>query len=188
MSCLAPPRVDLPREQRRVVRQAAIASLVCAVVLAASLLLFPRWVTFPEDIAGRLAFALRADSIIGLLVVLAIRMVAKVRFNSAEDNAGSAYSKPSPRLAVSAAFLQNTLEQAFTAVLGHLALATVAGSAAMAYIVGSVGLFCVGRLTFFLGYPGGAGGRAFGIVTTALPTIGAYVWITIVMIHEAIGS
>ncbi len=75
-----------------------------------------------------------------------------------------------------AAFLQNTLEQAFIAIVGHLALATTAGEASLGYVVGAVALFCLGRVTFLRGYPQGAAGRAFGIATTAIPTIGAYIW------------
>ena len=57
-----------------------------------------------------------------------------------------------------------------------LALATARGEAALAYIVAAVVLFSVGRIAFLRGYPRGAAGRAFGVVTTALPTMGAYGW------------
>lgn len=126
--------------------------------------------------ADRVAFCLRANLVLGFWVLLAVRRVANVRFASSADNAGSAFSRPSARLAVPAAFLQNTLEQAFVAALGILALATTRGEAALAYIVGAVVLFSVGRITFLRGYPHGAGGRAFGIAATALPIIGAYCW------------
>jgi len=111
--------------------------------------------------------------------------VAKVRFRSAADNAGSAYSRPSARLAVPRAFLQNTLEQAFIATIGILALATVEGEAALAYVVGTVVLFSLGRATFLRGYPRGAGGRAFGIATTALPALGAYGWALVDVASDA---
>ncbi|MGA0608038.1 MAPEG family protein [Phenylobacterium sp. VNQ135] len=171
-----PPRVDLPKEQRTVKLGALLAVAVCGSTLALACLALPRLLAFPQDLAERLAFALRADLLIALWVVLAVRMVAKVRFTSAEDNAGSAYSRPSVRLAVPAAFLQNTLEQAFIAVVGHLALATTSGEAPLAYIACAVALFCLGRLTFLRGYPQGAGGRAFGVATTAIPSVGAYAW------------
>lgn len=74
-----------------------------------------------------------------------------------------------------AAFLQNTLEQAFI-TLGILALATMPGERPLAYFAASVILFSLGRATFLHGYPHGSSGRAFGIVTTALPSIGAYLW------------
>ncbi|MCX7586300.1 MAPEG family protein [Phenylobacterium sp. 58.2.17] len=172
----ASPHVDLPTEQRAVLRQSLLAFAVCAPTLALASLGLPRVFSFPETLSERLAFGLRADLVIGLWVILGVRMVAKVRFESEADNAGSAYCRPSPRIAVPRAFLQNTLEQAFTAAFGILALATVEGEAALAYIAAMVVLFSLGRATFLRGYPRGAGGRAFGIATTALPTIGAYGW------------
>ena len=165
-----------------------IALLVCAPTLALVTLALPVWFDFPTGVAERLALVLRADLVVALWVVVAIRMVAKVRFESKDDNAGSAFGSPSARLAVPAAFLQNTLEQAFIAFVGHLALATVEGEAPLAYVLGSVALFCLGRATFLLGYPRGAGGRAFGIVTTVLPTLGGYVWVILAIIADLIGQ
>lgn len=172
----SPPPVDLPKEQQAVVRASLLAFAVCAPSLALASWGLPRLFEFPDALTERLAFAMRANLVIALWVVLAVRMVSKVRFESAEDNAGSAYGPASPRLAVPRAFLQNTLEQAFTATVGLLALATVGGEAALAYIVAAVVLFSLGRATFLRGYPRGAGGRAFGIATTALPTVGAFGW------------
>lgn len=172
----SPPKVDLPAEQKRVRRKAVLAVIVCLLVLAPVTLGLPLWFAFPTGLAERLAFVLRADLVVALWVVVAIRIVAKIRFDSREDNAGSAFSPPSPRLAVPAAFLQNTLEQALIAIMAHLALATTAGEAPLAYVLGAVALFCVGRVTFLRGYPHGAGGRAFGIVTTVIPTLGAFGW------------
>ncbi|EGI53997.1 putative membrane protein [Sphingomonas sp. S17] len=63
-----------------------------------------------------------------------------------------------------------------------LALATIEGKAPLAYIVGMVALFAIGRITFRRGYPRGAPGRAFGIVTTLLPTYGAFAWVVFDMI------
>lgn len=171
-----PPPVDLAKGQRVVRRQAALAFITCVPALALVSLGLPRVLEFPTALGERMAFGLRANLVLGLWVLLAVRSVANVRFDSAADNAGSAFSRPSASLAVPAAFLQNTLEQAFVAALGILALATTRGEAALAYIVGAVVLFSVGRITFLRGYPRGAGGRAFGMVTTALPIIGAYGW------------
>ena len=83
------------------------------------------------------------------------------------------------------AFLQNTLEQAFITSVATLALATVGGEAALAYIVATVVLFSLGRATFLRGYPHGAGSRAFGIATTALPALGAYGWALVDMASDA---
>ena len=45
---------------------------------------------------------------------------------------------------------------------------------ALSLIVVAVALFGVGRIAFLIGYPHGAGGRAFGMVTTTLPSIAGY--------------
>lgn len=163
-----------------------MATLVSAVVLCSVTTGLPAVVEVPNEMAARLAFAVRLDMIVGLWVVFAIRQVARIRFNSADDSRGSAYAPPSPRLAVPAAFLQNTLEQAFVAVLAHLALATVPGDYSLAYIVGAVALFCVGRVCFLIGYPHGAGGRAFGVVLTVVPTLGAFVWSAVAIAIELV--
>jgi hypothetical protein len=82
------------------------------------------------------------------------------------------------------AFLQNTLEQAFITVVAILALATVGGEAALAYVIATVVLFSLGRVTFLRGYPHGAGGRAFGIAMTVLPGLGAIGWAAIDVASE----
>lgn len=166
----------LKTEQRKVLQWSAAAFAFCALVMFACYRLLPRWLDFPSELAERIAFALQADLLVLAWVVFAIRRVSGIRFHSAADNRGSAYGSPSPRLAVSAAFLQNTLEQAAIAVGAHLALATLVAGPSLALIVGAVILFVVGRLTFLLGYSRGAGGRAFGMATTAIPTAAAYVW------------
>ncbi len=91
----------------------------------------PRVLALPGDLAERLAFAVRADLVLGLWVMWAVRRVAKVRFESAEDNAGSAFGPPG----------------------GRLALATVGGEAPLAYILAMVALFSLGRVAFLRGYP-----------------------------------
>lgn len=172
-----PPVVDLPAEQRKIRVQAAFAFAFCAVVLLPATLALPGVLDFPAAVADRLVFVLRIDLLIAAWVFIAVRLVSRVRFISADDNAGSAFSPPSPRLAIRAAFLQNTLEQAFLAVVVTTALLTVEGEAPLAYALGAFVCFSVGRITFLKGYRRGAGGRAFGMVTTVLPTLGGFAWV-----------
>ena len=179
----APP-VDLPAERRRIRIRGALALMLCALVLGLGIYWLPRWLSFPVDLADRLAFALRADLFVLIWLLIAVGIVSTIRRYSAEDNAGSAFSPPSARLAVPAAFLQNTLEQVVITMSAFLALATVEGEAALAYTVASLPLFALGRITFLRGYPGGAGARAFGMVTTALPSLGAFAWAA----YETVGS
>lgn len=174
--------VDLAIEQPKVIKNAVRAAFFCSGVLAASYLVLPRYVSFPDDLLGALALTLRADLFVFLWVVIGVRMVSRVRFVSAADNRGSAFSRPSPQIAVPLAFLQNTLEQTVIAVGAHLALATLLTGPLLALIPAAVLLFAVGRVTFLMGYPQGAGARAFGMVTTVLPTLAGYGLAIVLMI------
>lgn len=169
--------LDLREEQHKIIRRAIWAIVFCLLVLAGSYGLLPRLFVFPTGLAERIAFALQADIFVLVWIVIGVRMVSKGRFRSAADNPGSAFAPPSPAIAVQVAFLQNALEQAVAAVGAHLALATVISGPALALIPGAVLLFGIGRITFLRGYPQGAGSRAFGIVTTVVPTIGAYAFV-----------
>jgi hypothetical protein len=165
----------LGTEQRKIVRAAILAGACCTIAFAAGYILLPRSVEFPYELSERIAFALRADLFVLLWVLLGVRLVSRGRFHSPDDIGGAAAGPPSPRLAVPVAFLQNTVEQALVAIGAHLALSTMLIGDELALIPVAVALFCIGRVTFLLGYRKGAGGRAFGMVTTALPTAAGYV-------------
>jgi hypothetical protein len=171
-------------EQRRVIWRSVWALGFCAVLLASGYMILPRYYVFPHDLLERLVFVVRADVFVLIWVLLGVRMVSRGRFRSPADIAGSAFTRPSPRLAVRVALLQNTLEQAVVAVGCHVALATLVSGPALALIATSVVLFGIGRIAFLIGYPKGAGGRAFGMVVTSLPTFGGYLWaVTLIMIR-----
>lgn len=173
----APIPKDLEAEIARVRRQAALSFLFCAPVFAAAIWWLPRQFEFPVEMAERLAFAARASLLIMLWVMIGVGTIARLRRKSAQDTAGSAFGPPSDRLRIPLAFLQNTLEQAVLAAFAAMALATVNGEAPLAFIVAMVVLFAIGRITFWRGYPRGSPGRAFGVVTTALPIMGAFAWV-----------
>lgn len=173
---------QLRMEQRKVIWRSVWALGFCGLVLGSGYVMLPRYFEFPHDLPERLAFAIRADLFVFLWVLLGVRMVASGRFRSPADIAGSAFASPSPRLAVRAAFLQNTLEQAVLAIGCHLALATLISGPALALIAAGVVLFGLGRVAFLVGYPKGAGGRAFGMVTTSLPTFAGYLWAIVLML------
>ena len=180
--------VDLAVERRRIRIRGALALALCVLLLGFGVHWLPRWLSFPVDLADRLAFAFRANLFILIWLLVAVGIVSTIRRYSAEDNAGSAFSPPSSRLAIPAAFLQNTLEQVVITTLAFLALATVEGEAALAYILASLPLFALGRITFLRGYPGGAGARAFGMVTTALPSLGAFTWTAYDIVGQLLAS
>ena len=122
----------------------------------------------------RIAFALKADVFVFLWVAACIGAVSRGRFYSPSDIAGAAYSAPSPAIAVRAAVLQNSLEQAVLAFGAHLALAAVLHGAELVLVPLLVVLFLVGRVAFAAGYRNGAPGRAFGMAVTAAPTAAGY--------------
>jgi membrane protein DedA with SNARE-associated domain len=129
----------------RVRRQAALSILFCAPLLAAAVWWLPQQFEFPADAGERLAFAARASLLIMLWVLIGVGTIARLRRKSARDTAGSAYGPPSERLRVPLAFLQNTLEHATLAAFAAMALASVEGEAPLAFIVGMVVLFAIGR-------------------------------------------
>lgn len=174
--------MNLKEEQRKVMRAGIAALVACAGVLAACYVALPRLMSFPVDLAERLAFTLRADLFVMVWVFIAMRMVSSGRLKSEADIKGSAFGPPSPAIAVKTAFLQNTLEQAFMAIGVHLVLATLLQGGALSLIFGAVALFAIGRVAFYRGYLKGAGGRAFGMVVTALPTLAGFILATALML------
>lgn len=170
-----PQTIDLKQEQRRVLRGAARAFVVCGVVLSVAHSALPRVLELPaDDLEARLMFWAGANLFVVLWVVLGVGMVSSGRRHSVADIRGSAYSAPSPKIAVAAAFLQNTLEQSFIALFVQLAMVLLLGHAALPLVAGSVLLFGLGRATFLVGYPKGAGARSFGMAVTALPSMFAF--------------
>jgi len=173
-----PIPADMAAERWGVRRQAGLAILFCGVVLGLAVWWLPRWLDFPVAIGERMAFAARAVLLIALCLLIAVGIVSTLRrYAEPRDITGSAYGPPSERLRVPIAFLQNTLEQVALAAFANLALATVPGEAPLAYMMASVALFAIGRITFLRGYPHGAAARAFGMAATAVPALGAFGWV-----------
>ncbi len=166
----------LAAEQRRIAVAGGASLAFCIVVLAACYLLLPRYFSFPSGLAPSIGFALRADLFVVAWVMIASGVVSYARRHSAQDIDAALGGPPSQPLAVRIAILQNTLEQAVISVATHLALATLIDGGQLALIVGAVILFGVGRVTFAMGYARGAGGRAFGMVTTVLPSLAGMAW------------
>lgn len=167
---------ELCQEQRKVYRRSAAAFVFCAVVLAGAQLFLARIVEFPSaDLESRLTFWAVATLFLLVWVMAGVGMVSTVRRYSAADIQGSAYSLPSPKIAIAVAFLQNTLEQFVVTAFILLALILLLGAPAMPFSAATVLLFGLGRISFLLGYPKGAGGRAFGMATTAIPGLIAFI-------------
>jgi hypothetical protein len=180
-----PAELDLKLEQRRIRKGVAAAFLVSAAVLGAAHSLLPRLIRFPQpNLEARLTFWAGAAVFLVLWIMIGVGMVSRGRRHSAADIRGSAFSGPSPKIAVSVAFLQNTLEQGVIATVLLFALVMFLPTAAMPLIAGSVLLFAMGRATFLAGYPKGAGARSFGMALTVCPSLFAFVLVIGAMISR----
>ena len=74
---------------------------------------------------------------------------------------------------------QNTLEQLVLAAVTWLNLSLVVNRENLLLIPAMACLFVVGRLTFWMGYLIRPVARAFGMILTALPTIGSILWLVL---------
>lgn len=155
-------------EQRGVAIRMASALLLTIVVLG--LVAFATHgcgvVPFPQ----RLQDALRIDLLVVLWVAVGIANVARLRFFSEQDIAGSGSQQAPDQVRIANAVLENSFEQAVLAIVTHLIVAaTFAGSTPL--IAALACLFVVGRLLFWTGYKRGARGRAFGFALTFYPSV-----------------
>jgi hypothetical protein len=127
-----------------------------------------------DALGERLLIAAKTDLIVVLWLAIAISDVARRRFFSPLDIMGSSEATGSRQIRNASAFLQNTLEQVAVAVPAHFALAAFyPGSPAIVPALG--GLFSLGRLLFWIGYPRGPVARAFGFAISFYPSIGALI-------------
>lgn len=164
----------LDREQRSIILQSALAVLLTGMVLGAGCLWLPSKLVgiAPQmGVADRLAFALKWDLLIVLWLAGSVGAVSRKRFWTPADRHGSAYSEPSPAIAVRRANLQNTLEQTVLAVGAHLTLATVLRAEELVLIPLLVTLFLIGRAAFAIGYAKGPIARAFGMAVTGATVV-----------------
>jgi uncharacterized membrane protein YecN with MAPEG domain len=161
-------------EERAIRRDSSVATLATLAAFAAAYWIGPAVADLPTALDERLAFAARLLAVPGFVLLVAILMVSTARRFSAEDIGGQAAGPPSDKLAIKAAFLQNTLEQTVLAGGFYLALAAVAGGPWLALIPVAALLFVVGRVLFYLGYHRGAKGRALGMALTMIPSALGY--------------
>lgn len=163
--------IDLSQEVQGIRRAAVKSLLLCAACFGVGYLVLPKWMAFPTTMLDALVFTLRADLFILLWVVAAVGIVSHSRRQSTHDSGAAAFGDSSASIKIKIAFLQNTLEQAFIAIGTQLVFSTLFTGPALSLTVVAVVLFAVGRLSFYRGYPQGAAARAFGMVTTVIPTI-----------------
>lgn len=169
-----PEDIDMAVEERAIRRDTSIALVVTLAAFVGAYHYLPGLMELPEQRADAFAMAALAWAVPAFVVMVAILMVSTGRRFSAADIGGQAAGPPSEKLAIKAAFLQNTLEQAVIAAGFFFALAAVAGGAWLALLPVSAALFVVGRTLFYLGYARGAKGRSLGMSLTMLPSFVGY--------------
>ncbi|WP_313536062.1 MAPEG family protein [Sphingomonas sp.] len=155
-------------EQRGVAIGMASALLLTIVVLG--LVAFATHGRSVSPFPQRFQDALRLDLLVILWVAAGIANVARLRFFSEQDIAGSGGQQASERVRIANAILENSFEQAVLAIVTHLIVAaTFAGSTPL--VAALACLFAIGRLLFWTGYKRGASGRAFGFALTFYPSV-----------------
>ncbi len=169
-----PEDVDMVAEERAIRRGSTIATIATLLGFSVAWWVGPAVVDLPSAPGERMAFAALIWAVPGSVLMVAILMVSTARRFSAEDIGGQAAGPPSHRLAIKAAFLQNTLEQTVLAGGFFLALAAVAGGPWLALLPIAASFFVLGRILFYLGYRRGAQGRALGMALTMMPSALGY--------------
>lgn len=155
------------REQRAVALQMGVALCVTILVTAACLY----WIApASRPLPDRLIAVAGADLLVLFWLPACIGNVARLRFFSADDIAGTASTKGTADVSRANAVLQNTLEQVVLALPVHVALAVLIPSS-VPLIVALATLFAIGRFLFWIGYAKGARSRAFGFALTFYPSV-----------------
>lgn len=163
--------MSLTEEQTGVLKgMAAGVGITLAAMACAVKLLGPQSASI--DLAGRIAMCAISLLAPAIALAFAIARLARFRFLSPQDIAGSASSgSGSSKALLLQSLLQNTLEQAVLAVLAYAAWAALAPGHFMAALPAAAVLFLLGRILFFAGYAGGARSRALGFALTFYPTL-----------------
>ncbi|WP_293881194.1 MAPEG family protein [Sphingomonas sp.] len=153
----------------------ALAVLLTLVVLAWVFLQMPPGIG--QTFAERMKIVARADLFVIIWLTAAIANVARLRFFSSDDIAGSSRSTGSQSVRDAGAILQNTLEQTVLAISVHFALAAEVHTLTPTAAGALAGLFSLGRLLFWIGYRHGAARRAFGFALTFYPNVGVLLFV-----------
>lgn len=149
----------------------AVTMFVYAVVLSGAVALAG---SPPDALTERLRLLARCEGVVFLWPLAMVANIARTRFFSPEDIAGSGASEETERVRHQRAVLQNTIEQSVLAWGAHFGLAVLLPGPKVILLPCLAGLFSLGRLTFWLGERRGASARAFGFAVTFYPTVAAY--------------
>lgn len=167
-------QVDMAAEEHAIRRDTTIAFAVTVAAFTGAYLVASAIGNMPTALPERMSLAVLCWAVSGFVLLVAIMMVSTARRFSPEDIGGQAAGPPSEKLAIKAAFLQNTLEQTVVAGGFYFALAAVAGGPFLGLLPVAVTLFLIGRVLFYSGYSRGAKGRSLGMALTMMPSALGY--------------
>jgi hypothetical protein len=155
---------------------AALPAILCVIL---TLTFAPRLfgaAALPADTpAARLAFVAHWLVLPAVTLLAGVILAARRGFHA--DAIEGTRTPASHGLEINLRYNQNTLEQVVLAVIAWTALALVLPHASLVLIPALATLFLVGRASFWIGYLLHPMGRAFGMVLTVLPTLGALGWL-----------
>lgn len=135
---------NFQQEQRGVALRMAAALFV---TISVSTTCLYQGAAAPTTLAERLIVTAKADVFVLCWLAATIANVARLRFFSADDIAGSGSGTATAKVDRAKAILQNTMEQVLLSAPVHVALAVLVASS-MPLIVAFAALFGIGRLFF----------------------------------------
>ena len=143
---------------------------VTASVLVLSAAAMVTWSGRADGLTDRLRWLTGAWMCLGVWLAATIASVARLRFFSPDDIAGSSSGSASPSVRTANASLQNTLEQVVLAAFSYAGLAMTLPRPGAVLVAAAV-LFSVGRALFWAGLSRGAAHRALGFGLTFYPSL-----------------
>ena len=156
-------------DQRRVLMGVVSATLGSALAFGAGYALLGSLHPATDDLASRIAFALRWNVVAAVALLVGIGRVGNARFASREAISGA--TPDEGPLAIDKRYLQNTLEQLALFVIAQLAFVTLAPAGKLHLVAVAAGWFLVARIAFLVGYHKAPTARAFGFGSTFYPTV-----------------
>ncbi|WP_065756879.1 MAPEG family protein [Bradyrhizobium paxllaeri] len=130
--------------------------------------------SMPTDIAGRLAYTLKANALAAIPLLVGTITVGNNRFLS--EAIDPMLQKEDQATLINGRVLDNTLQQYVLFVVGTLALSVSLTPANMPVIAAATIVFIVARFAFWIGYRIHPLYRAFGMAATMYLNIGILAW------------
>jgi hypothetical protein len=129
----------------------------------------------PDDVASRLGFVARWLLLPGLTLWAGVQVAGRRGWVPAAIDGTRETGVHS--FEINLRYNTNTMEQTVLAAIAWAGLALELRKERLLIIPAMAFLFFFGRITFWVGYLINPLARSFGMVLTALPTFGAYLWL-----------